>query len=84
MEPEKSPLGEIALWLGIPGLALLIFSFKIHIPGFLDDEHLQPLLFVVGLFVITWAIVFAVGEVIIRELREQELIRGLVRDSRPQ
>ncbi|MEU8006285.1 hypothetical protein AB0B66_34445 [Catellatospora sp. NPDC049111] len=82
MKPVKSPLGKIAVWLGIAGLVLLLASFRNRVTTEIDIQHGRVYLLAISLAVLTWAVVFGVGEVIIRELREHELTRRVLRDAR--
>ncbi|MEU7826219.1 hypothetical protein [Catellatospora sp. NPDC049133] len=82
MKPLKSPLGKIAVWLGIAGLVLLLASFSNRVTTEIDIQHGRVYLLAISLAVLTWAVVFGVGEAIIRELREHELTRRVLRGAR--
>ncbi|WP_144122932.1 hypothetical protein [Catellatospora sichuanensis] len=81
MRSEKSVLGRVAIWLGVAGLALLIISFGDRVTAEIDGQHGRLYLLITGLFILTWAVVSVVGAVIIRELREHELTRRLLRSG---
>ncbi|MFC7247169.1 hypothetical protein ACFQO7_32245 [Catellatospora aurea] len=81
MKHLKSSLGKIAVWLGIAGFVLLLASFSSRVTTGIDIQHGRVYLLVISFAVLTWAVVFGVGEVIIRELREHELTRRVLRGA---
>lgn len=82
MKPVKSPLGKAAVWLGVVGLSLMLVSFSNRITADIDVQHGRAYLLIISLSVLTWAVVLGVGEAIIRELREHELTRRLLRSDK--
>ncbi|GAA2387957.1 hypothetical protein Cme02nite_22800 [Catellatospora methionotrophica] len=82
MKPEKSILGRVAIWFGVAGLVLLMISCGELLSADVGDRGQELALLMVSLFVLTWAVVLAVGEAVVRELKEQELTRRLLKDGK--